>query len=250
MLRRLSHTWGGCGFKTVPISRAMYAQTMKLVRVPGPFSDIYWAGTRTHPFPSLVFLPFLPVNQTGVKRRLISPLSGWQCLGDRPVVANWMVLCPLSSCINPSHISLTWTPLSSPLLSPHPFINPSSPFFPQNTPPSPSPLPCLHLSLPAAQCYPSLTLLLFPFSAHPFLFSIERCRATRGNSLVHCSQVNWLAQRKGLKKKKWMRRTPTPSRKKRESTCMLLTLAAPLNSDAAAVRPDVIFSHWLVLQSC
>lgn len=30
--------------------------------------------------------------------------------------------------------------------------------------------------------------------------------------------------------------------KKRESTCVFLTLAAPLNSDAAAVRPDVISS--------
>lgn len=31
--------------------------------------------------------------------------------------------------------------------------------------------------------------------------------------------------------------------KKRESTCVFLGLAASLNSDAAAVRPDVILSH-------
>lgn len=40
-----------------------------------------------------------------------------------------------------------------------------------------------------------------------------------------------------------MRRTPTLSGEKRESTCMFLTLAALLNSDAAAVRADVILSR-------
>lgn len=197
----------------------------------------------------LLFLPFLPVNQTGIKRRLISPLSGWQCLGDRPVVANWMVLCPLSCCINPCHISFPWTPLSSPLSFPQPFINSSlsfsqnslSPSLPFHVCTSPSPGPVLSFPDPSP---------LFPLCSPCFsLFSFEQCRATRGISLVRCSQVNWLAQRKGPRKKKWIRRTPSLSREKRESTCVFLTLAALLNSDAAAVRPDVILSHWLVLQS-
>lgn len=195
-----------------------------------------WYKDTPFPFPSS-FFPFLPVNQTGVKRRLIRPLSGQQCLGDRPIVANWMVV--------PSPSALTRPIFPWPgCLSAHP----SSLLTPSST--------LLHL-FSLCHCYactsPSLqanAVPLWPYSAlssaHPFLSSIECCRASRGNSLVHCSQVNWLAQRKGLKKKKWMRRTPTLSRKKRKSTCVFLTLAAPLNSDAAAVRPDVIYQHWLV----
>lgn len=183
----------------------------------------------------LLFFPFLPVNQTGVKRRLISPLSGWQCLGDRPIVANWMVVPSPSDSTRPI---FPWPGCLS--------AHPSSLLSPSST--------LLHLfSLCHACTSPSpqaSAVPLWPYaalsSAHPFLSSIECCRASRGNSLVHCSQVNWLAQRKGLKKKKWMRRTPTLSGKKRKSTCVFLTLAAPLNSDAAAVRPDVIFQHWLV----
>lgn len=76
----------------------MYSQTTSLVWVLGPFCDIYWAGTRTYPFSFPPCLPFLPVNQTGVKRSLISPLSGWQYLGDR-------LLWPTGWCSVPSPAS-------------------------------------------------------------------------------------------------------------------------------------------------
>lgn len=133
---------------------------------PIPWHLLGWYKDAPFSLP-LLFLPLLPVNQTGVKRRLISPLSGWQCLGDRPVVANWMVLCPLSSCIHPSHISLTWIPLSSPLLSPlssrlyQPFFT----FFSKHSPP-PSPLPCLHLSQPSA-------IPPWPISSLPTLLTLS-----------------------------------------------------------------------------
>lgn len=229
----------------------MHTQSSRFVWLPGQFFDIllvWYKGVSSSP--SLVFLPFLPVNQTGVKRRLISLLSGWQCLGDRALVANWMVLGSFSSCINPSDISFTLKPLpplSSPLflsvfllsslqlLPPFAFLPSLSPADPCHS--SDSFLPDLSLHSPL--CSPCASLL-----------SIERRRATRGNSLVRCSQVNWLPQRKGLKRKKWIRRTPTLSREKRESTCVFLTLAAPLSSDAAAVRPDVILSHWLSARPC
>lgn len=66
--------WNG-GFQNCPYFLGD-AQTTSLAWVPGPFSDIYWAGTRTYPFSFPPRLPFLPVNQTGVKGSLISPLSG------------------------------------------------------------------------------------------------------------------------------------------------------------------------------
>lgn len=86
------------------------------------FTGLVQGHTLSH---CLLFLPFLPVNQTGVKRRLISPLSGWQCLGDRPIVADWMLLSPFPSCLSPFHIFfdlntfLLTLPPSSPLY--HPF---------------------------------------------------------------------------------------------------------------------------------
>lgn len=124
-------------------------------------------------FPSLVFLPFLPVNQTGVKRRLISLLSGWQCLGDRALVANWMVLGPFSSCINPSDISFALNPLCpcpSFLLTP-PFFYQS--FFPRLSNSYP-PLPSCQVWAPQTPAqlgffppwpvssFPSLLALRFP----------------------------------------------------------------------------------------
>lgn len=163
---------------------------------PIPRQQLGWYKDAPFSLP-LLFLPLHPVNQTGVKRRLISPLSGWQCLGDRPIVANRMV--PLSPLLLhppiPYFLDLDTSVLTPPLSSR--LYQPFFTFFSKHSPP-PSPLPCLHLSFPAPQCYPSLTHLLSSYSAHPFLFSTEWCRATRGNSLVHCSQVNWLAQRKGL----------------------------------------------------